>query len=149
MRKSTVKTFLMLLLAFIIGFSSVTVTVSAASMTTKEKAQQKKQAKKFNKHLKKYFTDDDSWDYEIKYKNKKNRYEFTMICTSKQVSKETAEAVSTQLHNKMLIALRNISNNQYKVAKKTYKLKKPIMYVIWMSSDGYQMAKFKNGKQLE
>lgn len=150
MRKSAVKTFLTLLLAFIIGFSSVPLATNAASMTPQEKTEQKKQAKKFNKHLKKYFTDDNSWHYEITYKKKKNHYEFTMSCQSKELSRADIEATKQSItYTAMLETLRTTSKDQYKVAKKKYKLKKPVMYVIWISSDGYQMAKFKNGKQIE
>ena len=147
MRKSVFKIALTLLLAFIIGFASVPVHTYAASNTSA--TEQKKIAKKYNKWLKSIYVNNNSLTYKIKYKKSGKRYDFTLSIMSRQLTQEQlADPQYRELYNKMLIALDDNARTIYKRAKKMG-LKKPNVYVIWYSSDGYQMSKHKNGKQIE
>lgn len=148
--KRIYKMLLTLVLAFTICFSAVSVpVVAAAPKTAQEKAFQKKQAKKLVKWVKKNWANGNPYfRYAIKSKKVGKKYEFTLTCTSIEITKEIAEAVDTSMHNKMILSMADTSEIIYKKAKK-YKLYKPVVYVTWMTADGYQMSKHKNGKQIE
>ena len=147
MRKSIFKIALTLLLAFIIGFASVPIYTYAANNTSA--AEQKKIVKKYNKWLKSIYKDTSNIDYQIKYKKSGKRYDFTLTIVTKQLNKDQlADPQFRDLYNKTIISLTDNAKTIYKKAKKMG-LKKPNVYVIWVSSDGYQMTKHKNGKQIE
>jgi len=147
MKRSIFTITLAFLLAFVIGFSAVPVHVSAA---TTEAAQQKKIAKKFNKFLKKHFYDSDALHYDISYKKTGKRYTFTMTLTTKQMNIDYIHGAAfiNDNYSKMIKALSATSKKQFKNAK-ILGLKKPIVNVVWISSDGVKVATIKNGVLIE
>lgn len=146
MRKSFFRITLTLLLAFIIGFASVPAHTYAANKTTNT-ADQKKIAKKYYKTLKKSYEDNENWGNSIKYKKTGKRYTYTVTLTSKKMDMDYikgAAFVDGDNYGATLKMLQKYNKTDYKAAKKA-KLKKPVVILIWMSSDGQKVATFKNG----
>jgi uncharacterized protein YxeA len=133
-----------IILSFVICFGAVSTTVEAA---TKAETQQKKNAKTFDKWLKKVFKSNDVWGYKIKYKKTGSRYTFTITCTSKQMPSSyirDAAFIGGDNYGDMLKMFCKLSKTHYKNAKKAG-LKKPIVRMVWKTSDGFTVATFKNG----
>ena len=146
MRKSVFRIVLTLLLAFIIGFSAVPVHTIAASKATSA-ADQKKIAKKAYKAIKADYEENDDWGVKVKYKKTGKRYTITVTQTSKRMSLDYIRGAAFEggdNYGAVLKMLTKYNKSDYKLAKKCG-LKKPVVYLIWMSSDGQKVATFKNG----
>ena len=145
MKKSIFKIILTLLLVLILGCSATPLNTYAATKTTT--ADQKTIAKKFYKKLKKEYKNNVRWNKSVKYKKTGNRYTYTVTMTSIQMDLDYirgAAFVGGDNYGAMLKALVKNNKEDYRDAKKSG-LKKPIVYLVWMSSDGYKVATFKNG----